>query len=492
MHMVTRRDFLRLCGAGAGALAIRNAAYAAADAPPAAPRRPNFLWLIGDDAGPALGCYGTKEVWTPNLDRLAAEGVRYTHFYTTAPVCSPSRSAFMTGMYQTTIGAHNHRSHRGDGFQLPEGVRVITEWFRDAGYYTANIVAMPEGANVRGTGKTDWNFKPPAKPFDTSQWADLAAHQPFFAQINFKEPHRKFNAPKRADPAKVEIPPYYPDHPVTRQDMAEYLDSMTELDAKCGRVLAQLEKDGLADNTVVIFFGDNGECHVRGKQFVYEEGLIVPLIIRWPKGLPAPAHFKPGTVDERLLVAIDLAPTMLDLAGAKIPEKMEGRPFLGGRAGPPREYAFGARDRCDETVFRLRTVRDARYRYIRNFTPERPFLQKNDYKEKQYPVWNLLKELHAQGKLTPPQEFLCAPTMPEEELYDLQTDPHEIKNLAKSPEHQEVLKRLRAALEKWIEETNDQGKTPEPPEGAERQGQTKAAANPDAPAKTKRKAKEKQ
>jgi arylsulfatase A-like enzyme len=197
-------------------------------------------------------------------------------------------------------------------------------------------------------------------------------------------------------------------------------------------------------------------------------------------------------VDARLLMAIDLGPTMLDLAGAKVPEKMEGRTFLGDHAGPPREYVFGARDRCDETVFRLRTVRDARYRYIRNFTPDRPFLQKNDYKERSYPVWNLLKELNAAGKLTPPQAALCAPTMPEEELYDLQTDPHEINNLAKSPEHQETLKRLRAALEKWIEETGDQGKTLEPPEVAARQGQTKTAAPSDAPAKAKRKAKDKQ
>jgi len=489
MHKMNRRDFLRVSGAGVGVLALAGTLHAA-EAP--APRKPNFLWLIGDDAGPALGCYGTKEVWTPNLDRLAADGVRYTHFYTTAPVCSPSRSAFMTGMYQTTIGAHNHRSHRGDGFRLPDGVRVITDWFRGAGYYTANIVTLPEAVNVRGTGKTDWNFAMPEKPFDTSQWSDLAAHQPFFAQINFKEPHRKFNAPKRADPAKVEIPPYYPDHPTTRQDMAEYLDSMTELDTKCGKVLAQLEKDGLADNTVVIFFGDNGECHVRGKQFVYEEGLHVPCIIRWPKGLPAPAHFKAGTVDERLLVAIDLAPTMLDLAGAKIPAKMEGRTFLGDRAGPPREYAFGARDRCDETVFRLRTARDARYRYIRNFTPERPFLQKNDYKERSYPVWNLLKELSAAGKLTPPQAALCAPTMPEEELYDLQTDPYEINNLAKSPEHQDTLKRMRAALDKWIADSNDQGKTLEPADVAAGKGAAKAAATGDAPAKAKRKAKDKQ
>ena len=186
----------------------------------------------------------------------------------------------------------------------------------------------------------------------------------------------------------------------------------------------QLEDDGLADNTVVVFFGDNGQAHVRGKQFCYEEGLHVPLIIRWPKNFPPPqAASSRARSSDRLLMAIDLAPTMLAIAGAAKPPKMQGEIFLGDRAAPPRQYVFGARDRCDETVFRLRTVRDARYRYIRNFTPERPFLQANAYKEQQYPVWNLLKELHAEGKLTPVQEVLCAPTMPEEELYDLDADP---------------------------------------------------------------------
>jgi N-sulfoglucosamine sulfohydrolase len=256
-------------------------------------QRLNILWLIGEDFGQHLGCYGTKEVWTPNLDRLAAQGVRYTRFYTTAPVCSPSRSAFMTGMYQTTIGAHNHRAHRDDGYQLPAGVRVLTDWFRDIGYFTVNVRELPFG--FRGTGKTDWNFSYPGKPFDSDRWSDLKTNQPFFAQINFQETHRKFHAPKRADPAKVALPPYYPDHPVTRADWAEYLDSATELDRKIGLVLAQLEKAGLAESTLIVFFGDNGQAHVRGKQFCYESGLLVPLIIRWPKAFPLPQGFRPGT-----------------------------------------------------------------------------------------------------------------------------------------------------------------------------------------------------
>jgi len=322
--------------------------------------RPNILWLIGEDLGPELSCYGTTQVWTPNLDQLAKEGVRYTRAYTTAPVCSASRSAFMTGMYQISIGAQNHRSHRDDGYTLPEGVKVLPDLMREAGYFTANVVALQAG--FRGTGKTDWNFNLDHKPFDSNKWADLKTHQPFYAQVNFQETHRKYHAPKKADPAKVVIPPYYPDHPVTREDWAAYLDDASELDRKIGVVLKKLEEDGLADNTIVMFFGDHGQSHVRGKQFCYEEGLHIPLIIRWPKNFAAPAQVKAGLVDDRMIEAIDFAPTMLDLAGAKVPAVMQGRVFLGEHAGAARAYAFGARDRCDETVFRLRTVRDDGYR----------------------------------------------------------------------------------------------------------------------------------
>lgn len=441
--------------------------------------RPNILWLIAEDFGQHLGCYGAKEVSTPNLDRLAAEGVRYTRFYCVAPVCSPSRSAFMTGMYQTTIGAHNHRSHRDDGYELPAGVKVLSDWMRDEKYFTANVTEFPAPIGFKGTGKTDWNFTYKGKPFDSARWVDLKEHQPFYAQVNFQETHRKFHAPKHADPAKIEIPPYYPDHAVTRADYAEYLDAATEVDRKIGVVLKRLEADGLADNTILVFFGDNGQAHVRGKQFCYEEGLLVPLIVYFPKGVKKPESFKPGSVDERLLMSIDLAPAMLALAGAKKPAAMQGDDFL---VNPPaqREYVFGARDRCDETVFRFRTVADRRYRYIRNFTPERPFLQKNDYKERSYPVWNLLKQLHAENKLTPAQEFLCAPTMPDEELYDLQSDPHQIKNLAKLPEHAQTAARLRGVLEKWIDESKDMGKELEPADLAARKGVTKAETNPNA------------
>lgn len=438
--------------------------------------RPNILWLIAEDFSAHLGCYGTKDVSTPNLDRLAAEGMRFTRAFATGAVCSASRSAFMTGMYQTTIGAHNHRSHRDDGHGLPAGVKVLTDWLREAGYFTANVQTFPAGTNLRGSGKTDWNFAYAGKPFDSAQWADLKARQPFYAQVNFQETHRNpeelrktgraFRGPRQADPAKVELPPYYPDTPETRADWAAYLDDASELDRKIGRVLAQLESDGLADSTIVVFMGDHGQAHVRGKQWCYDSGLGIPLIIRWPKDFPVPAGFTPRRVSDQIVEALDVTATTLALAGVPKPAKMQGRVLFGARAEPPRSYAFGARDRCDETVFRIRTVRDARYRYIRNFTPERPFLQQNRYKETAYPMIAVMRRLHAEGKLDAVQAALLAPTMPAEELYDTAADPHEIRNLAAStdPEHRAALGRLRTVLEQWLAETDDQGRFPEPPD----------------------------
>ena len=366
----------------------------------------------------------------------------------------------MTGHYQTSIDAYHHRSHREDDYTLPEGIRVLPEWLRDAGYFNANLFKLPPDFGFDGIPKDDWNFKTRSEPWDSRNWADLKKNQPFYAQLNFFETHRIFKAPPHADPAKVDLPPYYPDHPVIRKDWAEYLDSATELDRKVGLVLQQLERDGLDDNTIVVFFGDNGGAHVRGKQFCYDSGLLVPLIIRWPKSLAESAPFAPGTVSDQLLEAIDLAPTMLALAGVEKPPRMQGRVFLGPHAEKPREVVFGARDRCDETVFRMRTARDSGYRYIRNFTPDRPFLLANRYKENCYPAWNLLKQLDAEGKLTTPaQKLLTAPTMPEEELYDTEKDPHETINLAISqqPEHQAALAKLRTALIDWITTTKDGG-----------------------------------
>lgn len=445
-----------------------------------AKERPNILWIIAEDMGPELGCYGHPEVYSPVIDKLAADGVRYTRAFTVTPVCSTSRSSFMTGMYAHSIGAHNHRSHRQDGFSLEPGVRVITDWFRPAGYHTANIRTFPtdnpDPKFYQGTGKTDWNFSYLSpngnkNPFDTANWDQLKSNQPFFAQINFPETHRGAawnNAHKYIDhpanPAKVKIPPYYPDHPVTRADWAQYLNTVMALDKKVGFVLDKLERDGLADNTVVFLVGDHGRAMVRGKQWPYDSGLNVPMIIRWPKGIPAPQGFQPGSVDDRIVASIDWAATALDIAGITKPAQMQGQIFLGAHDEGERQYAFAGRDRGDETVDFIRTVRSKQYRYIKNFYPERPFTQLNRYKVNSYPVLRLMQQLHQKGELSGPPSFLMASTRPEEELYDLQSDPYEIHNLADSPAHQARLKTMRGALTNWMDTIKDKGRIPESPE----------------------------
>lgn len=482
MNRLDRRRFIggSLAAATAGAMIAGSSQKSPAasqgnaySSPPG--KRPNILWLIAEDLGPELACYGTPEVWTPNLDRLASEGVRFTNMFTVTPVCSSSRSSFMTGMYASSIGAQNHRSHRGDGYKLPPGVRVLTDWLRDAGYKTANLRQLsddPKEPFFRGTGKTDWNFTYESKygkPFDSDKWSDLKGSQPFYAQINFSETHRgaawnnaQKNIERTADPAKIKLPPYYPDHPMVRADWAQYLNTVMSLDRKIGFVLQRLEEDGLADNTVVIFMGDHGRAHVRGKQWPYDSGLHIPFIVRWPKNFPAPAQIKTGTVDDRLLCSLDLTATTLWIAGVEPPLTMQGRVFLGDRA-IERTFAFGMRDRGDETVDRIRSVRDKRYRYIRNFYPERPFLQLNRYKEDSYPMIYAMRRLNEEGRLNEVQARLLAPTRPKEELYDIEKDPYEINNLADSPEHQLVKARLSGALDAWIVETNDQGRFPEDP-----------------------------
>jgi N-sulfoglucosamine sulfohydrolase len=271
-----------------------------------------------------------------------------------------------------------------------------------------------------------------------------------------------------ADPAKVTIPPYYPDHEVTRRDWATYLDSIQELDGEVGTLLDRLEADGLADRTIVVFMGDHGRTMLRAKQWPYDSGLHIPMLIRWPADFPAPAQISPGGVDDRLISALDLTATTLWAAGLERPEKMQGHTFLGPEA-VDNEYLFASRDRCDATVMRIRSVRTRRYRYIRNFMPQVPFTAPNLYKETMYPVLGLMKELYATGNLTPPQAALMAPRRPDEELYDLEADPWEIHNLASStdPEHQRVRGELSAVLDRWIEETGDQGRTPEPEERIE-------------------------
>lgn len=442
------------------------------------PKRPNILWITAENISLDLGCYGEKLVHTPNLDRLAKQGVRFTQVYSTSPVCAPSRSAFLTGMYQTTTDTHHMRSHRSDSFRLPEGVRPLTHRLQDAGYTTYNITRI--GKSIVGTGKLDLNFVNEGKIYQSDNWGDLKKKQPFFAHINTPEveydiydrktknkPRVKWvgeeEHPKIATPDNVKPPPYYPDHPIVKEEWARYLNSISGMDQRVGRILNQLEKDGLTDNTIVIFFADNGRLTARGIHYCYDVGLHVPMIIRWPKNYPAPPQFQPDTANDQVISLLDLTATTLHMAGIKKPLGMQSRNFL-NKKELARTYAFSARDRIDETVNRIRSVRDKRYHYIRNFMPKQSLTALNRYREKCFLMMPLMRRLKSQGKLSGPTAQLMADRLPKEELYDTQSDPHEIKNLAQSkePKHQRALLRMRTALNVWMLETRDRGHIPEP------------------------------
>lgn len=450
---MNRRHFLRATAAGFPAI-IRARSGAASD-------RPNAVWIIGDDLGAELSCYDYPGVATPNMDRLASQGVRFTQFHTTAPVCSASRSAFNTGIYQTTTGTHNHRSHRKDGYRLPEGIRLIMDRFREHGYFTCNVLEIAEG--VSGDGKTDFNFKTTQKPFDGTHWNQRKPGQPFYAQINFQAPHKgaAFKEARKqknlVDPAKVVLPPFYPDHPVVRDEVANYLDAVQLLDHQAGVLLEKLEQDRLLDNTVIFLFGDNGRCLLRGKQWLYDYGTHVPLIVRWP------GVTKAGSVREDPCTALDMNATSLAAAGLPVPENYHGRPLFGSQA-KPRDCIVTARDRCDMTIDRIRAVRDRRFKYIRNGMPERPYTQYNEYIQNSYPTQRVLNELHAAGKLNSTQELFMAPSKPPVEFYDTQADPYEVRNLASAPEHKKRIAEFGRILDNWIIETGDKGGIPEPKE----------------------------
>lgn len=442
--------------------------------------RPNILWISAEDISPTLRCYGDEYAVTPNLDQFATEGIRYDRAFAHAPVCAPARSGLITGMYPTSIGTTWMRCQ---GVPLVEA-RCFTEYLRAAGYYCIN------------NAKTDYQFQPPGSAWDESSrsahWRNRAdKSQPFFAVFNYGMTHesqtRNFKAgathnPKAAkgekayknqnafdhDPAKAPLPPYYPDTPLVRQNLACYYDRMSQLDKQFKVMMDQLEQDGLAENTIVWFWGDHGWGLTRGKRFLFESGLRVPLIVRVPQkyrnwaGGGDPATVKPGRVEGEMVSFIDFAPTMLSLAGATIPDHMQGQAFLGPqKADRPHEYIFGARDRMDECYDFQRTVRDKKYRYIRNYTPYLTLSQPIDYMDRT-PILREMRRLHAEGKLADgPQMQFFQPEKPVRELYDVEADPHNIRNLAADPKYAEVVQRMQKALDEWMIQIGDIGFMPE-------------------------------
>ncbi len=417
--------------------------------------RPNIVWVITEDICPELGCYNYPLVQTPNLDAFAKRGARYTNAFATGPVCSASRSAMITGMYQTSIGAHNHRSHRTDGYKLPSPVQPITEYFRKAGYYTSNGSVNEKG--ITSPGKTDYNFNTDKKVFDGSDWKQRKEGQPFFAELMISVTHRGpvwkgavQNHKSQINPDQVVLPAYYPNVPEAREDWATYLESIQLMDTYFGKIMQVLKEQGLTENTLVVFQSDHGRCMVRDKQFIYDGGLHIPLLVSWP------GHIKEGQVIDDLISAIDVSATLMKVAGITLPAHIEGRPFLGPGV-KKRDFIIGARDRMDETVDMMRCVRTKQFKYIKNYMPEKPYMQPNKYKETEYPVWNIMKKMYAAGTLTPAQAKFCAPTKPAEELYDIVADPDELNNLAGSVKYKKTLHQMKGILDNWIKTTGDKG-----------------------------------
>lgn len=417
-------------------------------------KRLNIIWIVADDLGTDLGCYGDSLVHTPNLDKLAEDGIRFTNFYTVTAVCSPSRSALITGMYPVSINAHQHRTRYKQS--LPEGIAPITKYFREAGYFTCN----GNFRNKINPGKTDYNFIADSI-YDGTDWTQRKEGQPFFAQVQIFYPHRPFlrdtNHPVEQE--KVILPPYYPDHRIARQDWALYLETIQVLDNEVGKVMRRLEEENLLDHTLVFFFGDQGRPMVRAKQFMYDGGIHSPLIIRWPD-----KQQKKGISDE-LISNVDIGPATLYAAQIKIPDHLQGINFLNSE-GKKREYIFSMRDRRDETVDRIRAIRTKNYKYIRNFYPDRPYTQFNAYKKQAYPVLTLMQIMKKEGSLNPAQEIFMSDNRPEEELYDLKNDPFEIRNIANDSSNNKILIELREVMDSFLLK-HDRGVYPEPYEELE-------------------------
>ena len=434
-----------------------------------AAERPNIVWIVIEDMSADFGCYGERVIKTPALDAFAAAGTRFTRAFTTGPICSISRSALITGRYQTSIGAQNHRSSvPGHLIQLPADMPLVPELFRRAGYHVNNLdlksFLRPAGGKepVR-VAKTDYNFEwNEAAAYDPTHWTAREGNKPFFVQIQLtggkyrgQAPGEKFPARVKevlgsvTDPAAVQLPPWLPDDPVIRADWAQYLDTVRMTDHETAQIVERLRQAGELDRTVIFLFTDHGISHVRAKQFLYDAGTHVPLMVRGP-GIAA------GATCGDLVELMDVAATSLALAGIERPRTMEAQPILGPEHRP-RRFVFAARDRADETVDLIRSVRSERWKYIRNGFPSRPWLQPNLYKDGKAIV-QAMRRLHAEGKLEAAQAAIMAETRSKEELYDLEADPHELKNLVADPARADVLAEMRTALTEWRQRTGDPGK----------------------------------
>lgn len=442
---------------------------------------PNILWITNEDMSPRLGAYGDSIVQTPFLDAFFNESLKFTNAFSVSGVCAPSRSSLITGLYPTAYGAQHMRTLRRtsaiDEITDPEllviptyeavppvGATTVAEILRRNGYYTTN------------NSKTDYQFETPITAWDENgkkaHWRNRPdQNQPFFSVFNAMITHesrvwKNADLPLLVDPDAITVPPYYPDNEVVRKDMAIHYSNIIRMDSIVGKILTELKEDGLADNTIVFYFSDHGDGLPRMKRWTYDSGIKVPL------GIKIPNSNQGGKETDRLVSFVDFAPTVLSLAGIPIPDYMQGKAFLGNQEAEPREYIFASHDRMDPSLHCIRTIRDKRYKYMKNFMPERPYIQFLPYRD-QMPIMQEILKMKADGTANDVQSLWLADTKPNEELYDLENDHHEINNLAENPDYIQIKKRLKTALEQWITDNDDPLTLPEteivkklwPPEG---------------------------
>ncbi|MBU2945890.1 sulfatase family protein [Zobellia uliginosa] len=452
------------------------------------PERPNILWLVTEDMGPYIPSFGDSTIVTPNLSRLAKEGVVYPNMYSTSGVCAPSRAAITTGMYPSSIGANHMRTTSytvetglpSYGAAPPAEVRMVSELLRINGYYCTN------------NDKEDYQFTPPKTAWDESSsyahWRNRNGNQPFFSVFNFTDTHesglfepygfrnsetrhyhsgdrnyewKKGRMTEEETPVhllkdtKFYIPPYLPDTPKVRRDMWKMYNNIAEMDKQVGAVLKQLEEDGLLESTIIFFYGDHGGPLPREKRLIYDSGLNTPLIIRFPNKQHA------GTIDNQLLSFVDFAPTLLSLTGIELPSYLQGQAFLGEhKVEKEREYIHGAADRFDGFTDAIRAVRDDQFKYIRNYRPNQGYYLPVEYRER-IPTMQELLRLRDEGSLDSIQALWFREQKDAEELYDCNTDPYEVNNLAKDPIYKGKLEELRIEMDRWLYAIGDQPNLPE-------------------------------
>ena len=425
--------------------------------------QPNILWITCEDLSPILGCYGDRVANTPNIDLFAQNAVRFTNAYASAPICTPARSSLITGVYASSMGTHHLRG------VVPKSdkIKCFTEFLRERGYYCTNNV------------KEDYNFITPEEAWDESSdsahWRNRKPEQPFFSVFNFMVTHQSqtrygieklneinstLDEKDRINPDDVEIPPYYPDTPIVRNNIASLYTQVHIMDKKFQEIINQLEEDGLRENTIIFFYSDHGTGLPRGKGYLHDTGIKVPLIIEFPEKYKHYSPAKAGAFSDELVNFIDFPPTVLSLTGIDPPKHMQGNPFLGQYKKDSNDYVVSIRDRRDEVLMFSRSIRTDKYHYIRNFLPHRPRMQRNFYSEIT-PIRQELRRLDNLGLLQSNEDWLMEDSVPVDELYDTETDPHELNNLAQEAEHLEIMELLKRNLFSWMVETKDLGLVPE-------------------------------